>query len=95
MSKELHGAMIKINLDVLLEMLDFKGGRIHKIYTDDECFDPDYFNVLIEHPDLPVVSAAEKAPPITPLYTKYFGDNGGLIKIERSDPPKSTPSSEG
>ncbi len=93
MSKELHGAVIQLDFKLLLEMLDFKGGDIRRVYTDDVYFHPSFCNVLIEHPDLPVVPLDETAPPITPSYTKYFGDNGGLIRVERTDPPKSIPSS--
>ncbi len=88
MSKELHGAVIQLDHKLLLEMLDFKGGEIRRIYTDDAYFIPNHCNILIEHPDLPVVPPAEMARPITPAYTKYFGENGGLISIERTNPPK-------
>ncbi len=88
MSKDIHGAVIQLDLKLLLEMLDFKGGEIHRIYTDDAYFVPHHCNILIEHPDLPVVPRAEMASLIMPSYTKYFGDNGGLIRIERTDPSK-------
>ena len=88
MSKELHGALIQLDFKLLLEMLDFKGGDIRRVYTDDGYFNPTHCNILIEHPDLPVVPPAEMARPITPSYTKYFGEDGGLIRVERTDPPK-------
>ena len=88
MSKELHGAVIRLDLKLLLEMLDFKGGDIRRVYTDDGYIHSNFCSILIEHPDLPVVPLGQMAVPITPSYTKYFGDNGGLIRIERTDPPK-------
>ena len=85
MSKELHGAIITLDFNLLLEMLDFKGGHIHRISTD---IGLPYCKVLIEHPDLPQLELNAEASIICPSYTKYFGEDGGLIRVERKDPPK-------
>ncbi len=45
MMKERHGAIVYIDTKYLLELLDMKGGTIHKVYQPEGYMfpDPDYF----------------------------------------------------
>jgi len=83
-----NAAIIELNMKLLLDMLDFKGGIIHRVYTPDDLINPSYFNVVIEHPDLPEVEDGERLPVVTPTMQSFYGEDGSLLKIERIDPPK-------
>ena len=82
---EKHIGMITISEELLLKLLDFDGGAIRNVrlgWTVGEV------ELLIEHPDMPIIGQGMTPLPITPLYSRTYGDNGCLIRIERSSPPK-------
>ncbi len=84
-----HAAIIEIDSRLLTEILDFKGGIIHRVYTKDEYIAPQpTFYMVIEHPDLPEVPDNEMLPQMTPVLQSSYSKEGLLIKIERVDPPK-------
>lgn len=83
-----HGAKIRIDKKLLAEILDFEGATIHKVFEPDEYLNPTYFYVIVEHPDLPAVPQNETLPVVTPIMQSYYDEDGGLLKIERIDPPK-------
>jgi hypothetical protein len=87
--KERHGAIVYIDTKYLLELLDMKGGTIHKVYQPEGYMfpDPDYFAVLVEHPDLPVVPHGESAQVIRPELTITYDESGYPVKTVWSYPP--------
>lgn len=83
-----HGAVIKFNSDTFLKMLDFEGGVIHSIKLEEPYLPPEYIEILLEHPDLPEVKVGALVEGIKPIYQSTYGDNGGLIRVERTYPEK-------
>ena len=57
MRKKHHAAIVTIQDETLLEMLDFEGGKIISISRPSDIYNPNSFDVMIEHPDLPKVIA--------------------------------------
>ena len=88
MKKKRHAAIIEIDKDFLLRLMEFQGGKIYRIYTRDDYFDPPNFFVVIEHPDLPEVEEGQPLAQVKITMATTFGENGVPIKIERMDPPK-------
>jgi hypothetical protein len=86
--KERHGAVIRLDLTLLKAMLDFKGAVIHRVYMDDDYLEPRYCNILMEHPDLPVINDGERASVITPIYMRTYGKNCQLVGVDRIEPKK-------
>ena len=78
-----HAARIPIDSRLLLKILDFEGGFVWNTEVKDG-----RLYLTVEHPDLPEVREYEQLPEITPAYTTTYGDDGSLLKIERTDPPK-------
>jgi len=85
---ETNAAIIKIDAKTLLKILDFEGGTIHRAYMPKELWQPKEVWITLEHPDLPEVSRGDILIRIVPIYATTYGDNGGIIKVERVDPPK-------
>ena len=81
-----HAAKVGISTKLLLDLLDFQGGRIHRVYTPDDYLDPDTFFAVIEHPDLPEVEIGTQLPEVLVSLHTTYGENG-VVKIERVDPP--------
>ena len=86
-----HGAIIKVDKELIAEILDFEGAIIHMVYEPDAFIEPTYFCVVVEHPDLPLVPQNETLPEIAPIMKSWYGKNGSLLKIARIDPPKLRP----
>jgi len=86
--RKVHGARIELDFKILLKILDFEGGTIHRVYTPDEYLYPDKALVIIEHPDLPEIPINEVAQTIRPIYQSTYGDNGCLLRAERIEPAK-------
>jgi len=86
-----HVAIVTISNELLLNMLDFKGGIVHRVFMDDDFLEPTSFNVVIEHPDLPEVPINERLPHIKPIMQYHYGQDSTLLKVERIDPPKLPP----
>ncbi len=85
---ENHGAIIQVDIKTFLKMLDFKDGIIHNIKKNDEVWQPGILEMVLEHPDLPLVRDGDYLQKITPTYLMRQGENGVIIEIERTDPPK-------
>ncbi len=83
---ERRGACIRLTEELLLEMLDFKGGHIVNIRLGDRIGEVDLY--LLHH-DLPVLSTGAMYETVQPIYTSTYGEDGGLIELERTDPPKT------
>ena len=88
MEDKRHGAIIQISLKVLAEILDFKGATIHRVFMDNELWEPHHLSVVIEHPDLPELEPNKRLSVVTPVMQSYYGEDGSLLKVERIDPPK-------
>jgi len=89
MVKELrYAAIIEIGSKILLKMLDFEGGKIHRVYLPEDRWIPDTICIVLEHPDLDKVEDGFVLRRIQPMYQSIYGDNGCLLKVERVDPPK-------
>jgi len=86
---EKHGALVRLDFSLLLKILDFDGGIIHRVYTPEEYLIADYCNVVLEHPDLPSVDTRFPLLCVRPIYMVHFAEGGGVIKIERAVPPKN------
>jgi len=69
-----HAAIIRVDFKTLLKALDFEGAIFHRVYTPNEYLNPDYFCIVIEHPDLPEIRANEHLTEITPIMQVYYGD---------------------
>jgi len=82
-----HAAIISISNQFLLNMLDFKGGIIHRVFMDDEFLAPTSFNMVVEHPDLDEIPDHERLPYITPIMESNFGEDGSLLSVHRTNPP--------
>ena len=80
-----RAARIQITEQCLLTWFQFPEGRIWAMQWDE-----DYrrFECVIEHPDLPEVEQGKAIQVVLPAYTSHFGDDGNLVAIERTDPPK-------
>lgn len=83
-----HAAIVEIGVKQLLEMIDFRGGIIHKVYMEDQFLHPDYIRVVLEHPDLEPVPENQMLPTITPVMQIHYAKDGGIIKVERIEPAK-------
>ena len=83
--RERRIARIKTSGKLLLKMLDMEGGVIWNIKSADEFGD---IEMLIEHPDLPLVKVADPMPEMQIMYQIHYGENGSLLSVERIDPPK-------
>jgi hypothetical protein len=88
--KARHICKIEITPELLLEILDFKGGTIWGIKLDEDYTPPRYIKIALEHPDLPEVKESDFISNITPIMQITYGDNGVPLRIERTDPPKKT-----
>jgi len=87
--EEHHAAIFKIDFKVLTKMLDLEGAVIRRVYVQqDEYFNPQWFCLVIEHPDLPVVKESERLNEITPTMQMNYGADGSLLSIERASPEK-------
>jgi len=86
--EEKHAAIIRIDKKVLLKVLDFEGGEIHRVYEAEQYFKPDYICIVLEHPDLPAVREGEWMVEITPIMQVRYGEDGSLLGIERESPEK-------
>ncbi len=75
---------ITISEELLLQMLDFKGGQILDSRKDWPSGSVDF---VIAHPDMPETPDNERARDVNPVYTQT--DLGGIIRVERTEPPKS------
>jgi len=75
-----YAGRILMSEKVLLEWLDFKGGRIHYLGY---CPEYDKISISIEHPDMPEIKEADMLPIVDPMYALPLGD--------RIDPPKHNP----
>lgn len=80
-----NGARIQINCHTLLKMLDFEGGTIHSTELN---YKYGQLSLFIEHPDLPELVKEYAVPEVTPIYTAQYGEDGSIISIQRTDPPK-------
>ncbi len=79
-----HAGYIQIDSKALGRILDFEDAVIWSARVD-------RFNVLeilIEHPDLPEVIEWKEIPILQIAHTATYGDNGVLLKLERTDPKK-------
>jgi len=85
---ERHGAIIKVDIKTLLKMLGFKDGIIHNIKINDEIWQPGILEMVLEHPDLPLVRDGDYLQKITPVYLMRQGENGVIIEIQRTHPQK-------
>jgi hypothetical protein len=65
-------------------MLDFEGGVIWQVGIDDF----GTVELLLEHPDLPKVKIGSPIERVLVSYTTTYGDNGIILHIERTSPPK-------
>ena len=85
-----HEAIIQISKGLLAKMLDFEGATIHEVYEPDEYFvnGAPYFCVVMEHPDFPGVSIDEAMPVVKIAFQAHYGEDGSLLRVERTDPPK-------
>ena len=92
MSKQArHVARICIDNTILLDILDFKGGKVLDIYQDREYYRPNEFYITLEHPDLGKVYPGGMIPIVIPTFKAEYGPNGVIIRIDRIDPIKRHP----
>ena len=84
-----HAAKVKIKKSLLLQMLDFNGGNLRRVVDEYNILEPDCIVLVIEHPALPAVDEAEELPCVQPVYQTYWAKQGGIIKVERIEPPKT------
>ena len=74
-------AIIKVDKESILKMLQFEGGVIHDVRINQDYFMPNQIEFVIEHPDLPLMIEGDFLLTIIPTYK----DAGSLARI---DPPK-------
>jgi len=82
----MNGAIIKVSPELLLDWLQFKGGKLHK--ADVEGFFGE-LNLYIEHPDLPLIIGGAPPGVVQPTYQRFCDSKGNLISIERIEPPRT------
>uniref|UniRef100_A0A6M3L504 Uncharacterized protein n=1 Tax=viral metagenome TaxID=1070528 RepID=A0A6M3L504_9ZZZZ len=78
----------KIELDSIFmgAILDFEGLIIHSA----EVTKFNTLSLIVEHPDLPLVSDGEALQTVWVAMKATYGDNGVITKLERYEPPKTT-----
>ena len=74
---------IMISEELLLRMLDFRDGEI--VDTRKEWVSGS-IDFVIRHPDMPETTPNERVKDVSPTYTQT--DHGGVITIQRTNPPK-------
>jgi len=90
MEKKLHKGIVCISSELLLNLLDFQGGAITNISPSRFIgVGIDEINLVIEHPDMPEVKEDGTIEQVCPMLTVHYGDNEGIIRLERTHPPKS------
>ena len=82
---ERHAGYIPMSSKLLMEILDFKGGIIWGANLTDF----GVLEILIEHPDLPLVKETEALQRIVLIHKATYAKNGVITRLERTDPPKS------
>ena len=76
-------AVIKVDKESILKMLQFEGGVIHDVRINQNYFMPNQIEFVIEHPDLPLMIEGDFLTTIVPTYN--LKEDGSLKRI---DPPK-------
>lgn len=87
---ERYVAIIEVDAKILLKMLDFEGGIIHRVFQPDEVWKPGTISLVLEHPDLDKVEDGYTLRRKIPIYKATYGEGGSLLKVERIDPPKKS-----
>ena len=78
-----NAAIIEINSQILLDMLDFKDGQIHDIRMPKDIWKPNFVEIVIEHPDLPEVRPQDHLLRIEPMYRQvYEKQQAVMIRVE-------------
>ena len=82
---QLHVGRIRVSQKVLLDWLQFEGGKIRQVSIHEAFGD---IKFVIEHPDLPQYHVGDFLEDVNVLYSKTIGDNGEPPLIERTHPPR-------
>jgi hypothetical protein len=80
-SEPRHIGKIRISEKTLLDWLQFDGGAIRGIQLSD-FIASDTIEILIEHPEMPIVREGELVPEVWPLYSASY-EAGRLTDIKR------------
>lgn len=80
----MHVGRIRLSQELILEWLDYVGGKIGNVRLDFETLSGDV-ELTIEHPDMPEVKEAEKIPIVTPLYVKFQDAQGHFCVMRKRD----------
>lgn len=76
-----HAAIVRITEKLLLAFLQFQEGRILNARVSPDTSGA--IEIVLEHPELPVVEDGHPYEVVCPSYTSHFGENGQLLSIER------------
>jgi len=75
-----HAAIVTIDESLLLQWLQFRGGRILNIQRSPAV---NGIEVVVEHPDMPEVEEGKPYDRMCPFYEYHYGDNGQVLSVER------------
>ena len=78
-------AIVPVTSKLLCDILDFKGGQIRQARVNDF---GNEVELVIEHPDMPIMFEGNALMKITPLLQVTYGDNGVPTRISRIEPRK-------
>ena len=81
---KVHAGYVKVSNELLCEILDFKGGKIWAVRMD-IWGAPEF---LIEHLDMPETIEGQTIASVNVALQTHYAKKGGIIKIERINPPK-------
>jgi hypothetical protein len=72
-------AAVDIDRRLLVDLLGYKGGRILKVTSDVEVWNPNKVRFIIEHEEFGEISEGDNIPLVTTVYT----GNEGLTRVGR------------
>ena len=61
---------VKLHSALLLQLLDFKGGKLVDANYDSDC---DTVDLVIDHPDMPIMGEGDCVTTVCPVYTQKKG----------------------
>lgn len=74
-----HGAIVRVTLGVLKRALGLpEDARLVRVQRTDDYLDPEVFELVIEHPELPAVTRGSRLEHVAPVFEeRYCTDEAG------------------
>ena len=85
-SKTRHVAIVCINTNLLLDMLQFKGGVVHDVRFNPDYWKPGQIELVLEHPDLPIVEDGSPLIHVDPIYEVKVNKHNRIVDMTRLEP---------